>query len=203
MHPREEHREAVQRACPHRSRRLNSTGRYADKHLMHETKSKPHAAMKISGPFLALMMGATFACGQSVPATPAPDPFLPKAAPETPQTPEASTPSQPSGPSAPSTSSAAAAAPSKPTAPTAAPSAAATTSDDRKMNRRKGKQFGRLDANNDSFVELEEFKKGRFAQKNLTRAEKRFGRLDKNGDKKLSKDEWLAAPKRGKKGKNG
>ena len=70
-----------------------------------------------------------------------------------------------------------------------------------KMKAKREKQFSRLDANKDAQVDREEFKKGRFAQKNVSRAEKRFTHSDKNGDGKLSKDEWLAAPVRGKRGK--
>ncbi|MEZ0277119.1 MAG: EF-hand domain-containing protein [Roseimicrobium sp.] len=89
--------------------------------------------------------------------------------------------------------------PATPSSPSTTP--ATPESDVAKTKAKKGKLFSKLDANNDAYVDREEFKKARFAKKNETRAEKRFGRADKNGDGKLTKDEWLAAPVRGKKGK--
>jgi hypothetical protein len=93
--------------------------------------------------------------------------------------------------------------PTPPAAPTPSPSAPATPSAsdaDKVLNKAKReKQFSRLDKNSDTFVDREEFKNAKFAQKKPQRAEKRFTRVDSNNDGKLSKDEWLAAPVRGKK----
>ncbi len=81
--------------------------------------------------------------------------------------------------------------------PTAVPSSAAP--DDAQLKREK--RFSHLDANRDSFVDKEEFKKARFAQKKPARVEKRFAKADTNSDGKLSKDEWLATPARKSKAK--
>lgn len=98
-----------------------------------------------------------------------------------------STPPTPAAPTTPS--------PSSPAAPGASDAHA-----DKALNKAKReKQFSRLDKNSDTFVDREEFKNAKFAQKKPQRAEKRFTRVDANSDGKLSKDEWLAAPARGKK----
>jgi Ca2+-binding EF-hand superfamily protein len=94
------------------------------------------------------------------------------------------------------------AAPTPPAATSPSPAPPATSDADKAQNKaRQEKQFSRLDKNSDAFVDREEFKKAKFAQKKPQRAEKRFARVDGNHDGKLSKDEWLAAPARGKKGK--
>jgi hypothetical protein len=95
-----------------------------------------------------------------------------------------------------STSTPPAVTPPSPPAPTT-PSASDA---DKTLNKAKReKQFSRIDKNSDTFVDREEFKNAKFAQKKPQRAEKRFARVDSNNDGKLSKDEWLAAPVRGKK----
>lgn len=66
---------------------------------------------------------------------------------------------------------------------------------------KREKRFSKLDANNDTFVDREEFNKCRPAVNNPARAAKRFTRSDKNSDSKLSKEEWLSAPAGGKKRK--
>ena len=81
---------------------------------------------------------------------------------------------------------------SPPAADPATPSA--STSD--RATLKHEKQFSKLDANNDTFVDRDEFKKGRAAAKKPERAEKRFARTDKNSDGKLSKEEWVATPTR-------
>lgn len=95
------------------------------------------------------------------------------------------------------------ASPTPPAVTTPSPASPATPSasdTDKVPNKAKReKQFSRLDKNSDTFVDRDEFKKARFAQKKPQRAEKRFARVDSNNDGKLSKDEWLAAPARGKK----
>jgi Ca2+-binding EF-hand superfamily protein len=91
--------------------------------------------------------------------------------------------------------------PPPPTTPNPSSPATPGSSDaDKALNKAKReKQFTRLDKNSDTFVDREEFKNAKFAQKKPQRAEKRFARVDSNNDGKLSKDEWLVAPVRGKK----
>jgi Ca2+-binding EF-hand superfamily protein len=71
-----------------------------------------------------------------------------------------------------------------------------------KQKQKLEKRFSKLDLNNDSFVDRDEFNKSRQAQKKASRAEKRFSRTDTNSDGKLSKDEWLSVPARKGKAKN-
>ncbi len=78
------------------------------------------------------------------------------------------------------------------------PAATPEATTDAKPKRDPAKAFAKLDADNDGFVNLEEFKKSPQAQKSPDKADNAFAKRDANSDGKLDLAEFSA--RGGKKG---